>query len=323
MRKKELKIVTIGGGGGHAQVLRGLKTIPGVVITAICPSTDSGGSTGVLQSDYGISGYLGDATKCMAALCSDKLLAEALLFRYGEGSLHGHSVKNVLFLGLERAGGMTKALQTMYRICGLGRHRVMPVTAKKTELCAKLKIGNRISGETNIDHIARSPLWHPDYHAIQDIYLRPTVSATKTSLDAVHEADWCVICPGDLYSSILPVLLPKGMSEAFARSKAKVVMVLNIMTKKGETDSYRAGDFVMQVEKRLGRACDVILCNNAPLPKELLVGYALERKVQFETPATLTDKRVRMAPLLTVTKNSELYHNPVALARELRRIFRI
>ena len=38
-------IVTIGGGGGHAQVLKGLKLLPGITITGICPSTDSGGST--------------------------------------------------------------------------------------------------------------------------------------------------------------------------------------------------------------------------------------------------------------------------------------
>ncbi len=36
-------VVTIGGGKGHAQVLKALKLLPEVTITAVCPSTDTGG----------------------------------------------------------------------------------------------------------------------------------------------------------------------------------------------------------------------------------------------------------------------------------------
>ncbi len=242
---KEIKVVTIGGGGGQAQVLKGLADIPNLTITAICPSTDSGGSTGVLQRDYETRGYLGDLTKCIAALCPDKVLSQSLLFRYGEGCLHGHSVKNILFLGLEKVAGLAKALEIMYRVCELGRHRVIPVTTESAELCARLKIGNTIEGETRIDMIAKNPLWHPDYHAIQDIYLRPSVQASQDACRAIEEADWIVLCPGDLYSSLLPVILPQGIKESFVNSQAKVVSIMNIMTKNGETDNYKTMDFVV------------------------------------------------------------------------------
>ena len=76
------KVVTIGGGGGHSQVLEALKGISGIKITGICPSTDSGGSTGVLQKEYQGSGYTGDLTKCIVSLCDDEILSKALTFRY-------------------------------------------------------------------------------------------------------------------------------------------------------------------------------------------------------------------------------------------------
>ena len=318
----KIRVVTIGGGGGHAQVLKALKTVPGLSITAICPSTDSGGSTGVLAQDYHSLGYLGDLTKCIAALCPDELLAKALMFRYDGGCFHGHSVKNMLFLALERTGGLQDALETMYRTCGLGEHRVIPVTTERTELCATLRIGSRIQGETHIDTIAKNPLWHPQYHAIQRVYLNPEIPASKDAVSALREAEWCVICPGDLYSSILPVLLPTGVKESFRDSaRLKVVIVLNIMTKQGETDNYTAMDFVVQVEERIGRPCDLILCNNAPLPDKLLLQYALEQKVQLDPVSAERDPRVRLAPLSMVTEEGFLYHDPAKIRKELCKAF--
>lgn len=76
------KLVTIGGGGGHSQVLKALKNIPDIQITGICPSTDSGGSTGMLQKDYDGKGYTGDLTKCVLSLCDNEILAKALSYRY-------------------------------------------------------------------------------------------------------------------------------------------------------------------------------------------------------------------------------------------------
>jgi len=168
-------IVTLGGGSGHTQVLLALKDIPGIQITAITPSTDSGGSTGVLKESYGAIGYLGDLTKCMVALSHNKPLAKALMYRYENGPIGGHTVRNLLFFALEKTGSLRSALSVMSDICKLGIHRVLPVTEKKTELRARLEIGNEISGETNIDNIAKNPLWNPNVHSIKSVYLAPSV----------------------------------------------------------------------------------------------------------------------------------------------------
>ncbi len=320
-----MDIVTIGGGGGHAQVLKGLKGF-NITITGICPSTDSGGSTGNLIRDYGCLGYLGDLTKCIAALCPDEKLAAALVGRFGGGCLHGHSLKNLLMLGLVSLGGannmaLDDALALMFRMCGILPHRVLPAATERTELCARLKFGGRVNGETHIDNLAANPLWSADIHAIKNICLRPAVCASPHAVRAVRAADWCIICPGDLYSSIVPVLLPRGMRQAFQKTGARILLVLNIMTKRGETDGYHAEDFIHEIEAKMGRPCDVILYDSAPIPKASLLRYRAERKVQLASPRLKRDARLVRAPLAGLTPEGYLYHDPGLLAKAFEKIF--
>lgn len=310
-------LVTIGGGNGHSQVLRALKALPDVCITGICPSTDSGGSTGILQREYEGSGYTGDLTRCILALCEDEVFASALMYRYENGPLHSHPVRNLFFHALEKVSDTDTALTVMWRVCGLGPHRVLPVTTEKTELCATLQLGNVVFGETQIDTIAKNPLWNPDVHSISDIHLRPSVSASATAQEAVRSADIIIVCPGDLYSSILPVLLPEGVKEAVAASAAKIVIVLNIMTKTGETDNYTAEDFITRIEERLGRAADHILYNNAPLPPAVRARYSLERKVELVTEERAQDPRIIACPLAEVTEAGQV----VSSVQAMRKVF--
>jgi uncharacterized cofD-like protein len=310
-------IVTVGGGGGHAQVLKGLKLLPNITIIGICPSTDSGGSTGILSRDYGCPGYLGDLTKCIAALCRNEKLAQVLLHRFESGCLHGHSLKNILLLGLTQANGMSfdESLEFMYRMCETLPHRVIPVSHEHADLCATLSFGGEIRGETNIDNLARNPLWSAETHAIEDVHLCPKIRASKQVTAAISTADYCIICPGDLYSSIVPTLLPVGIQKAFRRSRAKIIVVLNIMTKQGETDGYRAEDFVREIEVRIGKPCDVILYNTAPIPRESLLRYRMERKIKLSSRELKRDSRVLKIPLIGITGEGYLYHDPLALAK--------
>ncbi|MEI6479722.1 MAG: gluconeogenesis factor YvcK family protein [bacterium] len=316
-------VVTFGGGSGHSQVLKALKQLEDIRITGICPSTDSGGSTGILQNEYDGSGYTGDVTKCIAALCEDELLAKTLMFRYENGPLHSHSVKNVLFHALEKVGGYEEAPKLMGRLCGLGDHRILPVTNEKTELCARLNIGNTISGETNIDMIAKNPLWNPSVHSISDIYLKPEVSASIATLDAIEKSDYIIICPGDLYSSIIPTLLPKGVKEAIQKSNSKIILILNIMTKKGETDNYTAADFVESIEKRLGRNADYIICNNATIPNEVLLKYSLESKGILDLFNKSEDPRVISAPLVLITEGNQIFSDPDVIRDTIEIILKV
>ena len=315
------RIVTIGGGSGHAQVLKALKRIKGIQITGICPSTDSGGSTGTLQREYNGGGYVGDLTKCMVALCDDDVLARALAFRHQDGSLRGHSVKNLLFHALEETGGFETALREMEKICGLGVHKILPVTNEKTELCARLTIGNTVLGETNIDTIAKNPLWNPSVHAIADIYLKPEVRASRAAVRAIEESEYVIVCPGDLYSSIVPTLLPRGIKTAIQKSKSRIILIINIMTKRGETDNYTAVDFIESIEKRLGRKADYVMCNNASIPNETLVKYSLESKAVLPPLRRADDPRAIPVPLALVTDEGQVYSDPDVMRKAIRNIF--
>lgn len=304
------KIVTIGGGGGHAQVLLALRDVSNISITAICPSTDSGGSTGILQREYGGNGYIGDLTKCVVALCKDQDISRALSYRYEKGQLDGHSVKNLLFFALEKTSNLDVSLKKLWSVCGLGNHRVVPVSSEKAELCAKLDIGNNIFGETNIDTIAQNPLWNPTVHSISEIYLKPKINALPLATDAIAEADYIVICPGDLYTSIIAALLPEGVRESIGKSRAKIILILNIMTKKGETDDYTSADMVDKLEENIGRKADYIICNNSPIPEEILLKYSLENKVELGALDGSDDPRIKYAPLVMVGDDERVYSDP-------------
>jgi len=315
-------VVTFGGGSGHTQVLLALKNIPDVKITAITPSTDSGGSTGILKDEYGSNGYLGDLTKCIVALSNNKNLAEALMYRYKGGPIEGHTVRNLLFFALEKTGNLRSALEVMSDICKLGEHQVLPVTEKKTELRARLEIGNEISGETNIDNIAKNPLWNPNVHSIKSVYLVPSVSASHNVLESVEKAKYIIISPGDLYSSIIPTLLPTGIKNSIKKSGAKIILFMNIMTKQGETDNYTASDFINNIEKYLNKKVDHIICNNSKIPKKVLLSYSLESKVELSKFIKKSDKRVLFAPLAMVNKKGALVSDPKTIQKCVANIMR-
>lgn len=305
-------IVTIGGGSGHAQVLKALKGIPDISITAICPSTDSGGSTGVLRESYAGHGYIGDLTKCVAALAPDPVIASMLMYRYGPGELEGHSVKNILFHALEMVSDLDTALTQLERIAAIAPHHVLPVATEYAELCATLRLGNTIAGETNIDTLAHNPLWNPTVHAITDIYLKPPITAFPRAVEAVAHSDHVIICPGDLYSSIIPVLLPHGMREALSHSRAPITVITNIMTKSGETDAYTADVFIKKIEERIGRHATSIVCNNAPIPEQVRLNYLLESKVELGALMD-HDKRVIAASLAALNERGQLITDPITL----------
>jgi 2-phospho-L-lactate transferase/gluconeogenesis factor (CofD/UPF0052 family) len=52
-----------------------------------------------------------------------------------------------------------------------------------------------------------------------------------------------------LYTSVVPNLLSEGMRETLAQSKAKMVYMCNIMTKRGETGNMEVLDFIDVMEK--------------------------------------------------------------------------
>jgi len=81
--------------------------------------------------------------------------------------------------------------------------------------------------------------------------------------------------PGSLYTSVIPNLLVKEISEAVSKAKAKKIYVCNIMTQHGETDNYSVSSHVNAILSHSGypHILDAVLVNNS-IPKNISPAYA-------------------------------------------------
>lgn len=263
---KKNKIVVIGGGTGAFTVLSGLKKYP-VKLSAIVSMADDGGSTKILREEFGILPP-GSVRPALVALSnSEKTLADLFNFRFSEGSLKGHNLGNLLITALTKIfGDFEKAIQKASKLLRV-RGEVIPATLDNAKLCAILENGQEIIGESNID-IPK----HNGFLKIKKAYLKPPCQANKKALLAIKQADLIVIGPGDLFSSIIPNLLVKGIPQAIKKSRAKKVYVCNLMTKFGETYGFEAIDFIKVIEDYLGKQIiDYLILNNKkPSPARIL-----------------------------------------------------
>ena len=253
-KRNRKKIVVIGGGTGTYQVLSGIKRYP-VGVAAVISMCDSGGSTGRLRKELGILPP-GDVRRAILALSdlpfAQKTLEEVFEFRFDKGkNLAGHSLGNILLAALVQiTGSMDRAIDEAARIFNISG-RVYPITLDKTHLVAVLKDGTRVFGESKIDRRKIKPNL-----PINKVYLSPKARVFIQAAKVIEEADLIILGPGDLYTSIVPTLLVDGVNKALMKSKAKLVYVVNLMTKKGETDGYTSSNFVSTIQRYLGASTD-------------------------------------------------------------------
>jgi uncharacterized cofD-like protein len=103
----------------------------------------------------------------------------------------------------------------------------------------------------------------------------PAPPAFPQAVAALENADLILLGPGSLYTSILPNLLIPGIRQAVAKAKARVVLLLNLMTQPGETDGMMGIDHLRALERHVGSGIiDAVLYNSSPIPEGLLTHYA-------------------------------------------------
>jgi uncharacterized cofD-like protein len=274
------KIVTIGGGTGQFNLLCALRDIEGIDISAVVSMVDSGGSTGRLRDELGILPP-GDILKCVLALSRDREAARKILQKRFKGSarLRGHSVGNLLLTILSQyAGSFPEGVRALGEVLDI-RGTVLPVTVDKATLVAELTDGSFLYGETAID-VPRGD----QREKIKNTFLVPhhsdQVCVHPPVVDAIKKADLIIVGPGDLFTSTIPNFLVPGVKEAVQNSKAILLFIVNIMTKFGETDNYKAKDFVEKIEEAIGRKIDKVLVNSSVPNNEILDKYK-EQKAHF------------------------------------------
>jgi len=316
METEGRRVVTIGGGTGQFALLSGLKNLEGIEITAIVSMADSGGSTGRLRDELGILPP-GDVLKCILALSRyQNVVRNVFLKRFvGEPRLKGHNAGNLLLTMLSSyTGSFPSGIQALAEILEV-KGSILPVTIDRATLVAELTDGKRVYGQASITAPQTS-----QRERIREIFLVPhygeSISVYPPVLDAIKCADYVIIGPGDLYTSIMPNLIVPGVKEALRETKAMVLYVVNIMTKFGETDGFAAFDFVQKIEGCIERRVDAVIANKEKPDRQLLARYRDEKAEFVETHLedACWEKRAVYAGNLLDTAGGIIRHNSEELA---------
>ncbi len=276
-RQKGIKVVAIGGGTGLPASLRGLKSVTNN-ITAVVTVADDGGSSGRLRREMGVLPP-GDLRNNIAALADDESLMTRLFqYRFNTGDLNGHAFGNLFISALSGVtGSLETALIETERVLNI-QGRVLPSTMTDVNLAAEIYLPSEnrtvtVEGESSISDVGGQ---------IQRIWLMPEkVAAYQGAVRAILDADLIVIGPGSLYTSIIPNLLVREITEALRATNAYKVYVCNIAQQPGETDDYTTAEHVFALERHIGRGVfQAVIANNV-----YLSGEGENRNTRYVLPA--------------------------------------
>lgn len=270
------KIVTIGGGTGLSTLLKGIKNYSSE-ITALVTMADDGGGSGVLRRSFGMLPP-GDVRNCLLALSDIEPEMNTLLsHRFEKGELKGQSFGNLFLLAMNEIYGSfeeaVKMASSILRVKGT----VMPITVNDVNIEATYDDKSKAFGESILPAEAIK-----DNKKIKRVELCPKdVEPLDGVITAINKADIILIGPGSLYTSIIPNLLVKGVTEAIISSPAKKIYVQNVMTQHGETDDMSVKDHVEAIFEHSDKIFDSIIINNKVLSEDLKKKYQEEYQEQI------------------------------------------
>lgn len=328
-------IAVISGGTGGPEILRGLKEHTSTVnIVAIPAMSDHGGSTGELRDEFGVLPP-GDVLRCMMALSDNPAMVRSANIRLPEGKTGrmNHTVGNVILAAHETAndGDFDKAVEEVSELF-LVQGRIIPVTLQHNTLIMD-DGGNRVEREDVIDRhsiASRNPR----------IFHNPPVGVNPKAAEAIKSAELVVVAPGNLYSSLAAAVAINGIAEAMKSSKAKKVMVANLVTKPNQTDGWAVHDYLEALEAYLGEGTfSHVIYNDTPPTQDLLDRYAVEGElpvgVDQEEMRKITEKQGTewvgaklvangggtQDPNDKKIQRTLIRHDPVKIARQLLRLY--
>lgn len=279
---RKRRVVVVGGGNGSAISLRALKKYKDCFeISAVISVSDSGGSSGKLREEFHTL-PTGDIMRAILALSRHDFPTLKKIFyenRFSEvGKLDIHNVGNLFLVLAQQYGGDfisgIRALSQAVESVGY----VYPATLDSTHLNVELANGQIIKTEAAIDV--------PKYDLnlrIKHAWLEPAGVAYPEAVRAIEAADWIVLGPGSLYTSVIAALLPQGISDAIAQSKGKIMFVAgNAYHKHGETGPKRLSEFTRELQEYIPRKVDIVLYNTHTLDESQMKAYEKNDWVLFE-----------------------------------------
>ena len=260
-------VAVIGGGTGLSVMLRGLKQIPDINLSAIVTVADDGGSTGRIRRQFHIPA-MGDIRSVMCAMAEEETMFTSLMnFRFDgdDSDVGGHNLGNLILTALTQTSG-----SFMEAICAFSkflkvRGNIIPSSLQVITLYAIMEDGTIVRGESNIPKFS---------NRIEKVFYQDDVEATREALQAIHEADIIFYGIGSLYTSIMPNLIVNGVVDELKRNKAKKIYFCNAMTQPGETDHFSVEDHIRALQRHsFADAVDIVITHNNVVSKELLDKY--------------------------------------------------
>jgi len=247
------KIVAIGGGHGLAASLRALKTIS-MNLTAIVGVSDNGGSSGRLRNEFDVIPP-GDLRMALIALCSNsehgKMWADVLQHRFtGNGQLSGHAMGNLLITSLWQQN--ENIISGLDAVCDLleAQGRVLPLSLQPLDVVAEVE---QFNGEAVTVHGQVSVA--TSLGVIKNLrFEQSNARACPQAIQALVDADVIVMGPGSWYTSVVNHLLLKDLADTLVTAKATKILITNLASQAGETESFTPGQHLKvlhEMEPRL------------------------------------------------------------------------
>ncbi len=292
----KLRLVAVGGGTGMATLLRGIK---GYVrrhdedeeapldlssLAAIVTVSDDAGAAGKLIDEFGILPP-GDIRACLAALADEEeLLSKLFLHKFvGGGAFGGQSFGNLFLTALIQMndGDYLNAIKDASRVLR-AEGTILPATLEHVRLCAVTEEGRVLVGEDELDRnggrLSRVYLARRENGdgPPEEIACEPMPG----TVEAILDADVVILGPGGLYTSIIPNLLVRGISENIKHANCRTIYIANVMTQPGKTDGYSLSDHIREIKKYGGFPVDYVLVNDREVSPAVLAKYEREGATQ-------------------------------------------
>jgi len=264
----KLKIVVVGGGNGSAISINAIKKINSELeISAVVSMSDSTGSTGRLRQEFNTLPP-GDVMRAVLAMSPFPFpMLKKIFYRNrfeNVGKLDNHNLGNLfLVLGEQYSGDYVKSIRALEQAIDAVGH-VYPVTLQVNDLVGELDNGEIVKTEGELDQ----PKYDKNLR-IKKVWLEPEAKIYEDAAKVLEEADYIILGPGSLYTSIVATTLAKGFKEAVEKSNAKLIYIAgNARHTNGETGPKKVSEAVDELGSYLPRKLDLVVYNNHQLNKE-------------------------------------------------------
>ena len=222
-----MNVVALGGGHGTSVTLSALNRL-NVDFAGVVSVADDGGSTGVLRELLGIAG-VGDLRKCLAVLAANaEQWAPLLEFRFEDDELGHHALGNLLLAAsIASSNNLEESIQKVSELLAI-RGRLLPASSEAVELEADTDDGVirgqvAIARETGVSNLRTVP---------------ESVAAPRSVIEAIEQADFVLIGPGSLITSVIAACVVPGIREALRRTSATKIWLANLKTEYPETSGW-------------------------------------------------------------------------------------